>query len=101
MLRARIYNFGEFAGYLIKKDNGYSFLYDKKYIGQPISLSMPKTEKEFLFKFFPPFFDGLLPEGVQLDALLRQTKLDRNDYLSQLIVVGKDLVGSVTVEADK
>jgi serine/threonine-protein kinase HipA len=52
----------------------------------------------YLFETFPPFFEGLLPEGYQLDALLRKAKLDKNDYFSQLVTVGRDLVGSVTVE---
>jgi serine/threonine-protein kinase HipA len=59
---------------------------------------MPVDKKEFTFEEFPPFFDGLLPEGVQLEALIRQMKIDKNDFFSQLIHVGKDLVGSVTVE---
>ncbi len=32
-------------------------------------------------------------------GLLRQAKIDRNDLMSQLIAVGADLVGNVTVEA--
>jgi len=59
---------------------------------------MPVNKKEYEFNEFPPFFDGLLPEGVQLEALVRQLKIDKNDYFSQLVCVGKDLVGSVTVE---
>ena len=33
-----------------------------------------------------------------LDGLLRQRKIDKDDYFSQLLAVGKDLVGAVTVE---
>ena len=40
----------------------------------------------------------LLPEGMQLEALIRQTKTDRNDFYSLLLITGKDLVGSVTIE---
>ena len=58
---------------------------------------MPKDKGEYEFNQFPPFFEGLLPEGIQLDALVRQTKTDRNDYLSLLIITGKDLVGSFTI----
>ena len=45
------------------------------------------------------FFEGLLPEGIMLEGLLRYAKIDKNDYFSQLIQVGHDLVGNVTVEA--
>jgi serine/threonine-protein kinase HipA len=55
-------------------------------------------KKEYEYQNFPPFFEGLLPEGIQLDALVRQTKTDKNDFLSILIITGRDLVGSVTVE---
>ncbi|MCB0732540.1 MAG: HipA N-terminal domain-containing protein [Ignavibacteriae bacterium] len=99
MKKAKIYNFGKFAGILSKIEFGYEFEYDEEYSNEPISLSMPIQHKKYSYKNFPPFFDGLLPEGNQLDALLRQTKIDRNDYLSQLIKIGQDLVGSVTVES--
>ena len=76
----------------------YEFDYAKDYSGSPVSLTMPIEKNKFLFDIFPPFFDGLLPEGIQLEALLRQKKLDRNDYFGQLIAVGRDMVGAVTVE---
>ncbi|MQY80452.1 MAG: toxin HipA, partial [Bacteroidetes bacterium] len=53
---------------------------------------------EFEFDEFPPFFDGLLPEGFQLEALLKQKKIDRDDLFIQLITVGEDLVGAVTIK---
>ncbi len=98
MRKVKIYNFGIFAGILTEEENGFIFNYDQNYSGQPISLTMPINQRKYIFNNFPPFFDGLLPEGTQLEALLRQTKIDRNDFLSQLIVIGQDLVGSVTVE---
>jgi len=33
-----------------------------------------------------------------LEALLRAVKLDRHDHFAQLLAVGRDLVGAVTVE---
>lgn len=100
MRKARVYNFGIPAGELIEMEprSKYKFVYMDEYIGPPISLTMPVDKKEFTFEEFPPFFDGLLPEGVQLEALIRQMKIDRNDLFAQLVQVGKDLVGSVTVE---
>ena len=101
MRKVKVFNFDIFAGYLIKENSNYIFKYADDYSGPPISLSMPVKKEEYVFNQFPPFFDGLLPEGNQLEALLRQTKIDRNDLLTQLITVGKDLVGSVTIEEDK
>jgi serine/threonine-protein kinase HipA len=79
-------------------DKRFRFEYHESYKGAPVSLTMPVyTEGSFEFSAFPPFFDGVLPEGGQLDGLLRIRKIDRHDYFSQLIAVGEDLVGAVTV----
>ncbi len=88
------------AAHLIEIERGrsYEIKYLIGYSGQPISLTLPVHERVFVFDRFPPYFDGTLPEGYQLDALLRRTKLDRTDYMGQLLAVGADLVGNVTVE---
>lgn len=100
MRKAKVYNFGLYAGELLELEKGkkYQFKYSDEYDGSPISLTLPTKKREYLFDEFPPFFEGLLPEGIQLDALLRKTKIDRNDFFSILLTTGKDLVGSVTVE---
>lgn len=100
MKKAKVFNFGNYAGELteIEKGKKYQFIYSDEYSGSPISLTLPINQREYAFDEFPPFFEGLLPEGIQLDALLRKTKIDRNDFFSVLIITGKDLVGSVTVE---
>lgn len=103
MRKVRVYNFGGLAGRLVEIEKGklYNFSYDDNYKGLPISLTMPLDQKEYSFTEFPPFFDGLLPEGNQLESLIRITKTDRNDHFSHLIIVGKDTVGSVTVEVEE
>lgn len=102
MKKAKVYNFGNYAGDLLEMEKGtkYKFIYDNHYNGSAISLTMPCSKKEYEYGQFPPFFEGLLPEGTQLDALVRQGKMDRNDFFSQLVVVGGDLVGSVTVSEE-
>lgn len=77
--------------------SGYRLVYDPGYAGPPVSLRLPRRAEPYVFDRFPPFFDGLLPEGLQLEALLREAKLDRDDYFAQLLTVGGDLVGAVTV----
>ncbi|MGM0407989.1 MAG: HipA N-terminal domain-containing protein [Bacteroidota bacterium] len=100
MRTAKVYMHNKLAGYLteVEKNTKYKFTYDDNYNGDPISLTMPVEFKEFTFHSFPPFFDGLLPEGIQLDGLLRFKKIDKDDYFSQLIATGADLVGAVSVE---
>ena len=89
---------GREAGWLRQFDvSDYSFEYIPEYDGPPISLTMPVMDQPYRFNRFPPFFDGLLPEGWQLEALIRQTRLDRHDFMGQLVVVGADPVGAVSV----
>ncbi len=82
----------------IERGRSYRFVYDPGYEGAPVSLTMPVARGEYGFDGFPPFFEGLLPEGAQLEALLRLRKIDGNDHFGQLVIVGSDLVGAVTVK---
>jgi serine/threonine-protein kinase HipA len=99
MRKAEVSMHGVPAGVLEETEErkAYRFSYLEDYDGPPISLTMPVEKREFSFENFPPFFDGLLPEGILLEGLLKQRKIDKHDYLSQLIAVGNDLVGAVTV----
>lgn len=100
MRRARIRIADRPAGTLeeLELRKRYRFVYDQGYSGPPVSLTMPVAGREFSFETFPPFFDGLLPEGAQLESLLRQLKIDRDDLFAQLTAVGADTVGAVTIE---
>ena len=98
MRRATVSVHGEPAGVL--EEGGpasFVFRYLHAYGGVPVSLTMPVSQREYRFEGFPPFFEGLLPEGEMLDGLLRQRKLDRGDLFGQLLAVGDDVVGAVTV----
>lgn len=102
MKRAKVFADGILAGYLIEweKNHRYEFAYLESYCGPSISLTMPLTQKVYFFDRFPPFFDGVLPEGFMLDALLKKAKINRDDRFEQLVRVGKELVGNITVERD-
>jgi serine/threonine-protein kinase HipA len=101
--RADVHVHGKLAGVLTEHERGkrYSFFYLPGYSGPPASLTMPVRSEPFVFTEFPPFFDGVLPEGIQLESLLRRRKIDKKDYFSQLLAVGTDMVGSVTVYPSK
>ena len=79
-------------------DGKYQLTYHDNYNGSPVSLTMPTKNKVYVFNQFPPFFEGLLPEGDMLEAMLRKYKLDKSDYFGQLLQVGNDVVGAVTVK---
>jgi serine/threonine-protein kinase HipA len=99
MRRAEVFIQYVKAGVLeeIEKGKKYSFRYDDGYTGLPISLTMPVKKKRYDFTSFPTFFEGFLPEGILLEGLLRIRKIDADDYYSQLMAVGEDMVGAVTV----
>jgi serine/threonine-protein kinase HipA len=100
MRKADVYVNGIKAGVLTEVQNlyKYEFSYVANYSGHPISLTLPVKTQVYSFNSFPSVFEGLLPEGVQLEALLRDKKINRNDYFSQLMVCGGDCVGAVTVK---
>jgi serine/threonine-protein kinase HipA len=100
MRKALIRLMGVPAGILIEHEMNrrYTFEYLDEYNGRPVSLTMPLAARSYAFSEFPPFFDGLLPEGIMLEGLLRQRKIARNDCFSQLIAVGLDMPGAVTAE---
>jgi serine/threonine-protein kinase HipA len=100
--KARVLVNGVLAGTLEQLSQGkqvaYRFVYQADYQGVPVSLTMPIKNHFYEFEQFPPFFEGLLPEDAQLEALLRKYKLDKNDYFGQLMQVGNDVIGAITVE---
>ena|SRR5579859_4930019 len=99
MRKAAIYQQGKFAGTLEEiNQNHYRFTYAPGYGGEPISLVLPVRETPYDFHKFPPIFEGLLPEGLHLEALLRHHKVDKKDMFQQLLIVGEDVVGSLTVK---
>jgi serine/threonine-protein kinase HipA len=90
---------GQPAGHLAEAPGGaWTFTYLPGYSGPPVSLVIPLRADPHHFASFPPFLEGLLPEGPQLEAMLRRHKIDRGDCFRQLITVGQDLVGSLTPE---
>ena len=100
MRKAKVFVKGTEAGVLseIRYGTQYAFEYLDEYNGLEISRTMPIKLKKYNFNKFPPFFDGLLPEGIQLDGLIKLKKIDKYDYFSQLLAVGEDLIGVVTVK---
>jgi serine/threonine-protein kinase HipA len=99
MRKAMVRVNNQVAGILEELGKGqYRFSYQPDYRGAPVSLTMPVKNTVYEFRVFPPFFEGLLPEGALLEGLLRKYKLDKTDYFGQLLQVGSDVVGAVTVE---
>ncbi len=100
MRKAKVFVNDQEAGILteIKFGDKYAFEYGDSYSGLPVSLTMPLSDNVYEFSSFPSFFEGLLPEGYQLEGLLKFGKIDRNDFFAQLLAVGDDMVGNITVK---
>ncbi|MBU3658491.1 MAG: phosphatidylinositol kinase [Flavobacteriales bacterium] len=93
----------EEAGILTQHDDGsFSFCYHDNWLAnndkQSISLTLPKTEKEFHSKYLFPFFYNMLPEGSNKEVVCKLNRIDRDDYFGLLITTAKnDSIGAVTV----
>lgn len=73
MRKANVFVDGILAGELREHERGrhYSFVYKEDYQGSSVSLEMPTKKRTYEYDCFPPFFEGLLPEGIMLEGLLR------------------------------
>jgi serine/threonine-protein kinase HipA len=67
MRRAEVYQTAALAGYLTETEaKEFRFEYVAGYKGRPVSLTMPVGTETYEVDKFPPFFEGLRPEGRQL-----------------------------------
>lgn len=101
MKKALVYLYDRLAGRLTEDEDGYTFEYDRDYLGsdgaEAISLTMPLTDGKYHDTVLFPFFDGLIPEGWLLGIAERSWKIDRRDRMSLLLACCKDCIGAVSV----
>lgn len=102
MKKAKVYMHETLAGTLTENENGFYFQYDQSYLesidAEPVSLTLPLTEKEYTSKVIFPFFDGLIPEGWLLDIAQKNWKLDPRDRMEILLKTCRDCIGAVSIE---
>lgn len=104
MKSAKVLRNGELAGILTKEGpKSYVFTYDHNWFSNPskpaISLTLPKSQKEYRSDHLFPFFFNMLSEGVNLKLQSRQFQLDENDSFSLLLLTANsDTIGAVTLE---
>ena len=101
MKRAEVYYKNSLAGILAETDAGYEFCYIKDYLesknAEPVSLTLPLTDKAYHSNVLFPFFDGLIPEGWLLDIAEQSWKISARDRFSLLLACCKDCIGNVSV----
>ncbi len=107
MEKATVYRNGIVAGELIRENrHSYIFRYDDFYLHNPdlpaISLTLPKSRKEYRSKYLFPFFANMLSEGINKQLQCRQLKIDEKDYFGLLTATAQsDTIGAVTVTLTK
>jgi serine/threonine-protein kinase HipA len=103
MRQAKIFFKKEAAGILTQHDDGtFTFRYDDFWIANQskpaISLTLPKTVREYHSKYLFPFFYNMLPEGSNKQVVCRFMRIDEDDYFGLLLATAKnDTIGAVTV----
>ena len=104
MRQAEIYTNGVFAGLLTESDNGeYIFRYDDSFLldesQSAISLSFPKSQREFISNELFPFFYNMLSEGTNKAIQCQTLKIDENDAFGLLLATAHtDTIGAITVK---
>jgi serine/threonine-protein kinase HipA len=81
----------------------YVFRYDDKYFNDAskpgISLTLPKTQKEYSSEFLFPFFFNMLSEGVNRKLQSTQLRIDEEDNFGLLAATAQyDTIGAITVK---
>ena len=66
----------------------------------PISLSLPKQPQSFSQRLCLPFFEGLLPEGAQRDAVAAGLGVSPSNTFRLLAGLGAELAGALTLLPD-
>lgn len=104
MAKAQVYLNQTLAGFLEKKGPAsYHFIYEDRYYIDPkmppVSLTLPKTQKEYQSPVLFSFFAGLLAEGINKKMQCMLLKIDEQDDFTRLLrTAGYDPIGAVTVK---
>lgn len=107
MRTLEIYRNGILAGLLIEENRKqYIFRYDEKYYlddnNPAISLTLPKSQKEYRSEFLFPFFFNMLSEGVNRKLQNIQLRIDEEDHFGLLAATAQyDTIGAITVKPIK
>jgi serine/threonine-protein kinase HipA len=104
MRQAYVYRNGELAGYLTEHDRKhYTFVYDDVWYADPtkpaVSLTLPKTQKEYNGEYLFPFFFNMLSEGVNRQLQSRLLHIDEDDHFGFLLATAQaNTIGAITVK---
>lgn len=104
MRKAAVYHNKVLAGELIEvAHDHYIFRYDDAYFYNPklpaISLTLPKTQQEYVSNRIFPYFSNMVAEGTNLAIQGHYLKMDANDTFQLLVATAaNDTIGAVTLQ---
>ena len=104
MRRAQVFSNGVLAGMLTETDSGkYIFCYDDSFLidekQTAISLSFPKSQREFTSETLFPFFFNMLSEGTNKAIQCQTLKIDEYDAFGLLLATAHtDTIGAIIVK---
>lgn len=94
------------AGTLKRTIHGCTFTFDSSFIESNsytnLSYRIPKTTSSYLYTGYnlPPFFAGLLPEGLTLKSLIKKIKTSEDDLFSIFAAIGDKTIGDVYAKSE-
>ena len=101
MRKARVLMHDVPAGEIWEDEDGFHFRYRSEFLirpdAQPVSLTLPLTEKAYRSDSILPFFDGLIPEGWLLEIAGDFWKINPRDRVGLLFACCRDCIGAVSV----
>lgn len=103
MRKAKVLFKDEEAGVLTQHDDGsFTFSYLDSWLidsSKPgISLTLPKTEKQYQSDFLFPFFYNMLPEGSNKEIVCQLNSIDKADSFGILMTSAmNDSIGAVRI----
>lgn len=92
------------AGTLIEQSkHEYIFRYNDNYFYNsalpPVSLTLPKTQQEYISQYIFPVFTNLLPEGANRKVFCRLLMIDEKDFFGILAATENiDMIGDITIK---
>ena len=102
-MKALVLNNNIAAATLERTNDGFIFTYlDDYYLDSTkpaVSLSFPKTQKQYQSKYMFPFFSGLLTEGFNKQVQCRTLKIDEQDDFTRLVKTATtETIGAITLK---
>lgn len=104
--KVNIYKKDILIGELYRTRDGCKFIYDDDYLlnvdtslpENGLSYTMPATSVVYSNRGYnlPPFFAGLLPEGLRLQSIISLVKTSADEMFSILLAVGNDCIGDIS-----